>query len=114
MAPEVLRNDRSDEKSDIYSYGVVLWEIATQKIPWDKYNSMQVIGAVGFMDQRLDIPKEMDPEWVSIIESCWQSDPKHRPTFQELVEKLKHLQRLQAQASRLAQGSETTTSALDI
>ncbi|KAI3913411.1 hypothetical protein MKW98_003890, partial [Papaver atlanticum] len=41
MAPEVLRNDRSDEKSDIYSYGVVLWEIATQKIPWDNYNSMQ-------------------------------------------------------------------------
>ncbi|XP_026430285.1 uncharacterized protein LOC113326826 isoform X2 [Papaver somniferum] len=77
MAPEVLRNDRSYEKSDIYSYGVVLWEIATQKIPWDNYNSMQVIGAVGFMDQRLDIPKETDLEWVSIIESCWQSDPKH-------------------------------------
>ncbi|KAI3927520.1 hypothetical protein MKW92_045552, partial [Papaver armeniacum] len=41
MAPEVIRNDRSDEKSDIYSYGVVLWEIATQKIPWDNHNSMQ-------------------------------------------------------------------------
>ncbi|KAI3868561.1 hypothetical protein MKW92_021088, partial [Papaver armeniacum] len=41
MAPEVLRNERSDEKSDVYSYGVVLWEIATQKIPWDNFNSMQ-------------------------------------------------------------------------
>ncbi|KAI3968706.1 hypothetical protein MKX01_028856 [Papaver californicum] len=113
MAPEVLRNDRSDEKSDVYSYGVILWEIATQKIPWDNYNSMQVIGAVGFMNQRLDIPKEMDPGWVSIIESCWQSDPKHRPTFLELLEKLKHLQRLQAQASRLPQVSQTTTSTPD-
>ncbi|RZC56195.1 hypothetical protein C5167_015045 [Papaver somniferum] len=72
MAPEVLRNDRSDEKSDVYSYGVILWEIATQKIPWDNYNSMQVIAAVGCMNQRLEIPKEMDPGWVSIIESCWQ------------------------------------------
>ncbi|RZC89075.1 hypothetical protein C5167_030768 [Papaver somniferum] len=72
MAPEVLRNDRSDEKSDVYSYGVILWEIATQKIPWDNYNSMQVIAAVGCMNQRLEIPKEMDPRWVSIIESCWQ------------------------------------------
>ncbi|MCL7042478.1 hypothetical protein MKW94_004178 [Papaver nudicaule] len=61
------------------------------------------------MNQRLDIPKEMDPGWVSIIESCWQSDPKDRPTFRELLEKLKRLQRLQAQASRLAQGSQTTT-----
>ncbi|KAI3895496.1 hypothetical protein MKX03_035463, partial [Papaver bracteatum] len=73
-----------------------------------------VIGAVGFMNQRLDIPKEMDPGWVSIIESCWQSDPKHRPTFGELLEKLKRLQRLQVQASRLAQSSQTTTSAPDI
>ncbi|KAI3859186.1 hypothetical protein MKW92_025105 [Papaver armeniacum] len=96
MAPEVLRNDPSDEKSDIYSYGVILWEIATLKIPWDNYNSMQVIAAVGCMNQRLEIPKEVDPGWVSIIESCWQSDPKCRPTFRELLEKLKHLQRLQA------------------
>ncbi|KAI3968707.1 hypothetical protein MKX01_028857 [Papaver californicum] len=127
MAPEVLCNDRSDEKSDVYSYGVILWEIATQKIPWDNYNSMQiflclllphsspfVIGAVGFMNRRLDTPKEMDPGWVSIIGSCWQSDPKRRPTFRELLVKLKHLQRLQAQASRLAHGSQTTTPPPDI
>ncbi|RZC89067.1 hypothetical protein C5167_030761 [Papaver somniferum] len=50
MAPEVIRNEPSDEKSDVYSSGVVLWELATQKIPWDTLNEMQVIGAVGFMD----------------------------------------------------------------
>ncbi|KAL3738871.1 hypothetical protein ACJRO7_020274 [Eucalyptus globulus] len=71
MAPEVLRNEASDEKSDVYSYGVVLWEIATQKIPWDNLNAAQVIGAVGFMNQRLDIPHDVDPQWASIIESCW-------------------------------------------
>ncbi|KAI3837217.1 hypothetical protein MKX03_027430 [Papaver bracteatum] len=72
---------------------------------------MQVIGAVGFMDQRPDIPKEMDPRWVSIIESCWHSDPKCRPTFQELLEILKDLQRqysVKAQASRVAQGHSTS------
>ena len=30
-----------------------------------------MIGAVGFMNQRLEIPKDVDPQWVSIIESCW-------------------------------------------
>ncbi|WZZ29887.1 hypothetical protein YC2023_013288 [Brassica napus] len=61
MAPEVLRNESANEKSDIYSFGVVLWELATGKIPWETLNSMQVIGAVGFMNQRLEIPKDIDP-----------------------------------------------------
>ncbi|NP_001182844.1 protein kinase domain superfamily protein [Zea mays] len=93
MAPEVLRNEPSDEKSDVYSYGVILWELVTQKIPWENLNSMQVIGAVGFMNQRLDIPSEVDPQWKSIILSCWESDPQQRPSFQELLERLRELQR---------------------
>ncbi|KAL9237475.1 hypothetical protein vseg_012018 [Gypsophila vaccaria] len=105
MAPEVLRNERSDEKSDLYSFGVILWELATQKIPWEHLNAMQVIGAVGFMNQRLDIPEDIDPRWALLIESCWNSEPQSRPTFQELLEKLKDMQRqytIQFQAARAA------------
>ncbi|KAJ7980396.1 Kinase family protein [Quillaja saponaria] len=107
MAPEVLRNEPSDEKSDVYSFGVILWELATEKIPWDTLNSMQVIGAVGFMNQRLEIPKDVDPEWASIIESCWHSNPATRPTFQELMERFRELQRqytIKFQAARSAAG----------
>ncbi|MCD7464220.1 hypothetical protein HAX54_052311 [Datura stramonium] len=110
MAPEVLRNEPSDEKSDVYSFGVILWELATEKIPWDNLNTMQVIGAVGFMNQRLDIPKDVHPQLASIIESCWLSDPQCRPSFQELVEKLKDLQRqyvIQAQAARSTAGDSS-------
>ncbi|KAG8372871.1 hypothetical protein BUALT_Bualt12G0112200 [Buddleja alternifolia] len=107
MAPEVLRNEPSDEKADVYSYGVILWELVTRKIPWDNLNSMQVIGAVGFVDQRLAIPKDVDPQWASMIESCWHSEPECRPSFQELVEKLKNMHRqytVQFQAGRAVAG----------
>ncbi|KAL6653689.1 hypothetical protein ACP70R_008613 [Stipagrostis hirtigluma subsp. patula] len=107
MAPEVLRNEPSDEKSDVYSYGVILWELVTQKIPWDNLNTMQVIGAVGFMDQRLDIPSNIDPQWASMIENCWDSDPRQRPSFLELLDRLREMQRqytLQAQMQRNASG----------
>ncbi|KAM0876670.1 hypothetical protein ACQ4PT_036026 [Festuca glaucescens] len=139
MAPEVLRSEPSNEKSDVYSYGVVLWELVAQKIPWDTLNTMQVrffamctyvgqigsdflssifggnccdflqkvIGAVGFMDQRLEIPSNTDPEWASIIESCWDSDPQRRPSFRELLERLQELQKqyaAQAQTQRKAAG----------
>lgn len=105
MAPEVLRNEAADEKSDVYSFGVVLWELVTEKIPWENLNAMQVIGAVGFMNQRLEVPKDVDPQWISLMESCWHSEPQRRPTFQQVMEKLRELQRkytMQFQATRAA------------
>ncbi|XP_071721084.1 serine/threonine-protein kinase STY46-like isoform X2 [Rutidosis leptorrhynchoides] len=93
MAPEILRNEHADEKSDVYSYGVVLWELTTLKIPWDNFNPAQVIEAVGFSNQRLEIPKDVDPLWASLIESCWYSESQLRPTFQEILYKLKILQK---------------------
>ncbi|XP_076920796.1 putative serine/threonine-protein kinase SIS8 isoform X1 [Bidens hawaiensis] len=96
MAPEVLRNEPSDEKSDVYSFGVVLWELCTLQQPWGGMNPMQVVGAVGFQHRRLEIPEDMDPIIADIITKCWQTDPKLRPTFADILAALKPLQRLNA------------------
>ncbi|XP_076935052.1 putative serine/threonine-protein kinase SIS8 [Bidens hawaiensis] len=93
MAPEVLRNEPSDEKSDVYSFGVVLWELCTMQQPWGGLNPMQVVGAVGFQHRRLEIPKDMDPVIADIITKCWQTDPKLRPTFADIMAALKPLQK---------------------
>ncbi|XP_072977683.1 serine/threonine-protein kinase EDR1 isoform X1 [Typha angustifolia] len=94
MAPEVLRNEPSNEKCDVYSFGVILWELATLRMPWSGMNPMQVVGAVGFQDRRLDIPNEVDPLVARIIWECWQTDPSLRPSFAQLTTALKSLQRL--------------------
>ncbi|KAG5041813.1 hypothetical protein JHK85_014289 [Glycine max] len=112
MAPEVLRNELSDEKCDVFSYGVILWELSTLQQPWGGMNPMQVVGAVGFQHRRLDIPDNVDPAIADIIRQCWQTDPKLRPTFAEIMAALKPLQkpitvsqvhRPIAQSSRIAE-----------
>ncbi|EXC10340.1 Serine/threonine-protein kinase [Morus notabilis] len=94
MAPEVLRNEPSNEKCDVYSFGIILWELATLRLPWSGMNPMQVVGAVGFQNRRLDIPKEVDPKVARIIWECWQTEPNLRPSFLQLTVALKPLQRL--------------------
>ncbi|GAV64229.1 Pkinase_Tyr domain-containing protein/EDR1 domain-containing protein [Cephalotus follicularis] len=94
MAPEVLRNEPSNEKCDVYSFGIILWELATLRLPWSGMNPMQVVGAVGFQNRRLDIPKEVDPMVARIILECWQTEPNLRPSFAQLTVALKSLQRL--------------------
>ena len=42
MAPEVLRDEASNEKSDLYSFGIILWELATLQQPWSNLNPAQV------------------------------------------------------------------------
>ncbi|KAK6925386.1 Serine-threonine/tyrosine-protein kinase, catalytic domain [Dillenia turbinata] len=73
MASEVLRNEHSHEKCDVYSFGVILCELSTMQQPWGGMNRMQVVGAVGFQHQRLDIPDDVDPVVANIILKCWQT-----------------------------------------
>ncbi|KAI3787195.1 hypothetical protein L1987_41508 [Smallanthus sonchifolius] len=81
MAPEVLRNEPSNEKCDVYIFGVILWELATLRIPWTEMNSMQVVGAVGFQHRHLDIPETVDPVVARIITDCWHPSRATAPTI---------------------------------
>ncbi|EMS52231.1 Serine/threonine-protein kinase CTR1 [Triticum urartu] len=71
MAPEFLRGEPSNEKCDVYSFGVILWELLTMQQPWGGLGPAQVVGAVAFQNRRLPIPKDTIPELAALVESCW-------------------------------------------
>ena len=61
--PEVLRNDPTDERSDVYSFAVILWELITLKYPWEELSSpVQIVVQVAFLHRRPKLPTWLPPE----------------------------------------------------
>ncbi|XP_039057530.1 serine/threonine-protein kinase EDR1-like [Hibiscus syriacus] len=81
-------------RCDVYSFSVILWELATLCIPWKGLNPMQVVGAVEFQNKHLEIPEDIDPMVAQIIRDCWQTEPHLRPSFAQLMFRLRRLQHL--------------------
>ena len=78
MAPELLRGDRMSEKIDVYGFAMVVWEMLTGEVPFADLSAMQVIWTVAAEGQRLPIPDEVPELFRSLIERCWQQDPRQR------------------------------------
>ncbi|KAJ8634634.1 hypothetical protein MRB53_008901 [Persea americana] len=93
MAPELLSGKSSmvTEKIDIYSFGIVMWELLTGEEPYGDMHCASIIGGIVNNTLRPQIPTWCDPEWKSLMESCWSSDPGERPSFSEISQKLRKM-----------------------
>ncbi|RUS85750.1 hypothetical protein EGW08_006464, partial [Elysia chlorotica] len=91
MAPESLYGQVYTTKSDIWSYGIVLWETVTlgaspyPGIPAERLFPLLTTG------YRMDRPEECPDELYAIMQKCWKSEPEQRPTFAELVRFLENI-----------------------
>lgn len=92
MAPEVLDSAPYNEKADVYSYGVILWELLTQEEPFKGLAPMQIMRLID-RGERPAIPAGVSAGYRELIEQCWATDPDARPTFDEVVERLEALAR---------------------
>lgn len=88
MAPEILRSEQFTEAADVYSYGIILWECLTGRIPWEGMLAVQVVGAVGFQHCTLPRPEEGEPVLVDLCMRCMSQRPSDRPAFAQVVAEL--------------------------
>jgi len=86
---------RYTEKSDIYSFGLLLWEIAVVE-PLFNLMEPKKIAAQVLKGVRPIIPPSCPSELSSLMTRCWDDDPHLRPTFQEIVKELRSLVNLDA------------------
>ena len=85
MAPEIIRHEPCSEKVDIWSYGVVLWELLLREIPYRDIDPSAVIWGVGSNSLRLPVPSTCPTDISLFIQQCWSIKPKERPSFPKIV-----------------------------
>ena len=85
MAPEVLANQRYAEPADVYSFGIIVWEMLTGECPYDGMSAIQCALAVLNRDHRPEIPDFCPPALAALIRACLEKDPSKRPTFAQIL-----------------------------
>ncbi|CAN6206086.1 unnamed protein product [Urochloa humidicola] len=91
MAPEMLEmsSNMVSTKVDVYSFGIIMWEILTGQEPYAGMHHGGVIGGILSNTLRPPIPPTCDPQWRDLMEQCWSNEPEKRPTFTEVVSRLR-------------------------
>uniref|UniRef100_A0A3Q2CLY1 non-specific protein-tyrosine kinase n=1 Tax=Cyprinodon variegatus TaxID=28743 RepID=A0A3Q2CLY1_CYPVA len=90
-APEALREKKFSTKSDVWSYGILLWEIYSfGRVPYPRIPLKDVVPRVE-KGYKMDCPDGCPEVVYNIMKQCWNLDPAARPSFQMLREWLQHI-----------------------
>ncbi|KAF8413868.1 hypothetical protein HHK36_001862 [Tetracentron sinense] len=92
MAPEMIKHKPYGRKVDVYSFGLVLWELVTETIPYEDMTPIQAAFAVVNKNLRPVIPLDCSPAMRALIEQCWALQPEKRPEFWQIVKVLEEFE----------------------
>eukprot|EP00117_Sycon_ciliatum_P046596 scpid105625/ scgid33352/ Tyrosine-protein kinase transforming protein Fps len=112
-APEVLSGDPSTTKSDVWSFGIVLWEVLSlgavpydteldviRRLIWGPLTQQSVVHAMNQYlrgGSRLPRPEWCEADLYAVMQETWDLDPDARPTFANLQVKMEGLQSIRTQ-----------------
>ncbi|GBG74265.1 hypothetical protein CBR_g18676 [Chara braunii] len=92
MARELLAGKPYNERVDVYSFGIVLWEMMAREVPFDGLDYADICKKVVEEKKRPPIPLSCSRAIANLIRDCWHDDPAERPTFNQIAVRLRELQ----------------------
>uniref|UniRef100_A0A3Q2YBU2 Mitogen-activated protein kinase kinase kinase 7 n=1 Tax=Hippocampus comes TaxID=109280 RepID=A0A3Q2YBU2_HIPCM len=92
MAPEVFEGSKYSEKCDVFSWGIILWEVVTRRKPFDEIGgpAFRIMWAV-HNGTRPPLIKNLPKPIENLMTRCWSKDPSQRPSMEEIVKIMTHL-----------------------
>ncbi|XP_068999643.1 mitogen-activated protein kinase kinase kinase 7-like [Embiotoca jacksoni] len=121
MAPEVFEGSNYSEKCDVFSWGIILWEVITRKKPFDEIggSAFCIMWAV-HRGTRPPLIRDLPEPIETLMTRCWDKEPSQRPSMNEVQKTMRDLMKyfpgseeplnLLQQSSACRSGSSSTTS----
>jgi len=100
MAPEVICHEPYGLMADVYSYGMVLFELYTRELPFSGLSPMKVAMSVATKGTRPELPADTPAGLRALITACWAQKPHTRPPFRDILATLERVQSNLTEAER--------------
>uniref|UniRef100_A0A671RMU9 Mitogen-activated protein kinase kinase kinase n=1 Tax=Sinocyclocheilus anshuiensis TaxID=1608454 RepID=A0A671RMU9_9TELE len=88
MAPEVIKLSLFSKSSDVWSFGVLLWELLTGEVPYREIDALAVAYGVAMNKLTLPIPSTCPEAFAQLLGECWCPNPHGRPSFGSILKRL--------------------------
>ena len=89
MAPELLDSNTFTEETDVYAYGMIVFEVLTGENPWRGLNQMQIMMQVCIKKERPTIDVDAPADLVALMQRSWDHEPDARPDFAAIKAELR-------------------------
>ncbi|DBA72008.1 TPA: hypothetical protein ACH3X2_010748 [Trebouxia sp. C0005] len=99
LAPEVVSDHNYSKAADVYSFGIIMWEMMTWDMPWEELNPFQIMLRLQAQDRPEIPPLHTLPgqplpgiaDYIKLMQVCWSEDPSKRPGFEHVIVSIRGL-----------------------
>ena len=85
FAAEVIRHECYDYAADVFSFGLLMWEVVTHERPFELMSQIEAAGSVAIEGKRPPFPETIPPALKDLIEKCWAEKPSERMEVEQII-----------------------------